>query len=115
LHCKRLLSRAGTGSAKKWLESGDKSNRFLGSLGYKKAVTLIAAAEENGAKQVLSVDVYESKSGQQFADGLLVRMPRSAKLRAAIRRLFSGLPTRARCVVLPEKNGNEPWLWVYLG
>lgn len=115
LHCKWLLSRKGTGPAKGWLESGDKSNRFLGSLGYKKAVALIAAAEDSGAKRVLAVDVYKSKSGQQFADGLLVRMPRLAKHRAAIRGLFLSLPMRARCVVLPEKDSNKPWLWVYLG
>lgn len=115
LHCEWALGRKGTVPAKAWLEWGDRSSRLLGSLGYKKAVALIAAAADRGAPQVLAVDVYRSKAGRQYADWLLVRMPRSPKERAAVREVFTALPARARCVVLPEQDARERWLWVYLG
>jgi hypothetical protein len=113
LHCEWLLSKANTQDASKWLDHGNATSRSLGQLGFQKAKSLIAETAKHKANRVLAADIYRSKHGKEFCDSLLVQLPKAKTRRLAIRRLFKSLPPRIHCVVQPDKDGGEQWLFIY--
>jgi hypothetical protein len=75
-----LLAKPNRFEARAWLESG-RGDKKLPSLGRFKresdAAKFVAALCDAGATEVIAPDVYRSKRGDEFADALLVRMPKS--------------------------------------
>jgi hypothetical protein len=113
LYCEWLISKSNTRDAIDWLKNGKPTTRKLGRLAFKRAIGLVSEAETLGAKQVLATDIYSSKSGTEFCDALVVRLPKNKNDRTAIRRLFNALPPRAHSVVQPDIDGGEKWLLTY--
>jgi hypothetical protein len=113
LYCDWLTSKPTTQGAGVWLKGGKPAVRKLGRLAYQKAIRLVSEAESSGAEKVLAADIYSSKSGTEFCDALIVRLPKNKNDRAAIRRLFEELPPRAHCVTQPDFDGGEKCMFIY--
>ena len=59
-------------------------------------------------------DIYRNKRGDQFADGLLVQLPKAAKQRKAVRAVCAQLPKRNLGAVEPDKDIGESHLYLLL-
>jgi hypothetical protein len=115
LHCEWLAHKPTTRDATEWLSEAKATARAVGSLSAGRARKLVSDALAAGARKVLAADTYASKQGKQFADVLLIELPKSKSRRAAIRKLFAALPRRTKSAVQPDRDGGEPWLYVYFG
>lgn len=115
LQCKWLLSKPNTRDAAKWLEEAKTGTRVVGPLSGRRARQIVSDAIAAGARQVLAADIYGSKQGKEFADVLLVQLPKSKSDRASVRKIFSSLPRPAKGAVQPDRDQGDPWLYVYLG
>ena len=101
--------------AKQWLQGGGKAIRSLGR--FKRAtdaLKFVDALYDAGATEVIAPDIYHGKAHAQFADSLLVKLPRLAAKRKAIRRVCAVLPKRKLGAFLPEKNFGESHLHLML-
>jgi hypothetical protein len=74
LHVKWLLSRRKRCEARQWLKAGPQ-RRSLGLLNFTQARQLVENLYGARARQVIVVNLYKGKSGKQFSDALLVKMP----------------------------------------
>lgn len=115
LHCEWLAQKPTTRDAGEWLNEAGANARAVGTLSAGRARKLVNDALATGARRVLAADTYGSKQGKQFADVLLVSLPKSKPRRAAIRRLFAALPKRTKCATQPDRDSGDPWLYVYFG
>lgn len=115
LHCEWLAHKPTTRDATEWLNEAKANARAVGALSAGRAQKLVCGALAAGARKVLAADTYGSKQGKQFADVLLVSLPKSKSRRAAIRKLFAVLPKRAKSAVQPDRDSGELWLYVYFG
>ena len=107
-----LKSRA---EAKQWLVNGGKAVRSLGR--FKRvadALKFVDALYQAGATEVIAPDVYHGKTGAQFADSLLVKLPKVAAKRKAIRKVCSVLSKRELGAFLPENDFGESHLFLML-
>ncbi len=110
-----LLAHKRCSEARKWLESGGKAVRSLGRFKRKDdALKFVAALYEAGATEVIAPDIYASKTGDQFADCLLVKLPRIAAKRKAIRKVCAALPKRKLGAFQPDKEIGESHLYLLL-
>ena len=83
--------------ARAWLDGkrGDKAARSLGRFKRESdAAKFVAALYDAGATKVIVPDIYRNKAGDQFADGLLVRLPKAPAKRKAIRKVCAQLQKR---------------------
>lgn len=115
LHCEWLLGKENTRDAIEWLNQAKVTACAIGALSAERARKIVSEALAAGARRVLASDTYVSKQGKQFADVLLVELPKLKTRRAAIRKVFKSLPRPAKCAVQPDGDHGEPWLYVYLG
>lgn len=115
LHCEWLLGKENTRDAIEWLNQAKVSACAIGALSAARARKIVSEALAAGARRVLASDTYVSKQGKQFADVLLVELPKLKTRRAAIRKVFTSLPRPAKCAMQPDDDHGEPWLYVYLG
>jgi hypothetical protein len=115
LHCEWLLAKTNTRDAVQWLEEGKSAARAVGVLSSRRARRIVGDAFAAGARRVLAADIYSYKQGKEFADVLLIQLPKSKKQRAAIRKVFTSLPRRDQCAVQPDHDRREPWIYVYFG
>ena len=108
----RIASRRGPG----WTaERADKSARSLGRFKRESdAAKFVAALYDAGATEVIVPDVYRSKNGDQFADGLLVRLPKAPAKRKAIRKVCAQLQKRKLGAVQPDADIGETHLFLSL-
>lgn len=101
--------------AKTWLQSGGKAARSLGR--FKRvgnALKFVDALYDAGATEVIAPDIYHGKARAQFADSLLVKLPKVAAQRKAIRKVCAILPKRRLGAFLPEKDFGESHLHLML-
>ncbi len=111
---KWLLGKS-SGDAAEWLHrNGEiKAARSLGR--FKRegdAVKFVRALYKAGAAKVVVSDVYTNKSGDQFADYLLVQLPKDAKRRKAIRSICAQLQKRKLGAFEPDKDIGESHLFL---
>ena len=66
------------------------------------------------ATNVIAPDIYRNKAGDQFADCLLVRLPKNVAKRKAIRRVCLQLRKRNLGAVQPDEDIGETHLYLYL-
>lgn len=83
-------------------ESGRRAERFVQRLYHA------------GATKVIVPDIYSSKEGAQFADCLLVRLPKNPAERKNVRRVCAQLRKRNLGSVQPERDLGESYLYLYL-
>jgi hypothetical protein len=110
-----LLAQKNRAEVRKWLENGGKAARSLGR--FKRmsdALTLVQALYKAGATGVIAPDIYASKTDAQFADCLLVKLPRIAAKRKAIRKVCAALPKRKLGALQPDKDIGETHLYLLL-
>jgi hypothetical protein len=110
-----LLTQKNRAEVRKWLESGGKSVRSLGR--FKRvsdALKFVEALYKAGATEVIAPDIYDGKSGDQFADCLLVKLSGIAAKRKAIRKVCSQLPKRKLGAFQPDKDIGESHLYLLL-
>jgi hypothetical protein len=110
-----LLAQKNRAEAGEWLESGGKAVRSLGRFKRKTdALTFVEALYKAGATEVIVPDIYAGKTGDQFADCLLVKLPKIAPKRKAIRKVCSQLPKRKLGAFQPDKDIGETHLYLLL-
>ena len=111
-----LLEKPNRCEARAWFttKAGDTTARSFG--GFKRqrdAAKLVEALYKAGAAKVIAPDIYESKTADQFADSLLVRLPKEVAKRKAVRRICAQLRRRKRGAVQPDEDIGETYLYLY--
>lgn len=112
-----LLEKPGSNEARKWLtkKSGDKTGRSLGRFKRENdAAKFVEQLYDVGAVEVIVPDIYRSKKRDQFADCLLVQLPKNSAKRKAIRKACAQLRTRKLGAVQPDKDIGESHLFLSL-
>jgi len=108
-----LLGKCNCIEARTWLNAGDKTTRSLGH--FKRTGDVAKFVEElyqAGAVKVTVPDIYLGKRGEQFADALLVQLPKTAKARKAVRKACDKLQSRNLGAVEPGKDIGETHLFL---
>ena len=111
---KWLLGKS-SGDATEWLHRNGEA-RAARSLGRFKreddAAKFVQALYQAGAAKVIVPDIYGNKNGDQFADGLLVRLPKDATRRKAVRAVCAQLQKRKLGAFEPAKDIGESHLYL---
>ena len=110
-----LLRKANRVEARNWFqrEPGDETRRSLGRFRQEAdAVRFVDALYRSGAVEVMVPDSYADRRGNQFADGLLVKLPKSAACRQAVRRVCGRLRRQKLGSVQPEAEIGESHLFL---
>ena len=68
-----------------------------------------------GAITVILPDIYRNQTGDQFADCLLVRLPKNLAQRKSIRQVCARLQRRELGAMQPDEDIGEIHLYFYLG
>jgi hypothetical protein len=110
-----LLAKPNRSEACAWLD-GKRTDKAARSLGRFKresdATKFIATLYDAGATEVIVPDVYRSMDGDLFADGLLVRLPKTPAKRKAIRKVCDQLQKRKLGAVQPDADIGESHLFL---
>ena len=107
-----LLENPNRCEARKWLKIGDQTGRSLGRFKHlSEAIAFVEKLYDAGAVEIIVSDIYANKAGDQFADCLLVRLPKGAK-RKAIRRVCAQLDRRDLGAVQPDIDIGETHLYL---
>jgi len=112
-----LLEKRNNQEARKWFakKSGDKTARSLGRFKHEStAAQFVEELYQAGAVEVIAPDIYHSKARDQFADSLLVRLPKNAAKRKAVRKVCAQLRTRRLGAAQPDKDIGESHLFLSL-
>ena len=110
-----LLAQKNRAEVRKWLESGGKAARSLGRFKREAdALKFIEALYKAGATEVIAPDIYASKTGDQFADCLLVKLPGIAAKRKVVRKVCAQLSKRKLGAFQPDKDIGETHLYLSL-
>jgi MORN repeat protein len=112
-----LLEKHNQREARKWLakKTGDQTARSLGRFKREKdAAKFVEALYQAGAAEVIAPDIYRNKAHDQFADGLLVQLPKNAAKRKAVRQVCGQLRTRRLGAVQPDGDIGECHLYLSL-
>jgi hypothetical protein len=83
LHCEWLLGKENTRDAIEWLNQAKANACAIGALSATRARKIVSEALDAGARRVLAADTYASEKGKEFADVLLVELPKLKAKRAA--------------------------------
>jgi len=113
-----MLARPNRSEARKWLrkKTGDQTARSLGRFKRERdAEKFVASLYDAGAITVILPDVYRNQTGDQFADCLLVRLPKNMALRKSIRQVCARLQRRNLGAMQPDADIGESHLYFYLG
>jgi MORN repeat variant len=113
-----MLARPNRSEARKWLrkKSGDQTARSLGRLKLERdAEKFVRSLYDAGAITVILPDIYKNKTGDQFGDCLLVRLPKNVALRKSIRQVCARLRRRTGGAMEPEEDIGEGYLYLYFG
>jgi hypothetical protein len=63
------------------------------------------------AQKVIVINIYAGKSGKQFSDALLVKLPSAPNQRKRIRQLLTKFPRKLRAAVLPESGDQSEYFF----
>lgn len=110
-----LLKKHNRSEARKWLQksSADKKARSLGRFKRESdALKFVEALYEAGATKVIAPDIYASKTGDQFADCLVVQLSKNAAKRKAVRKVCAQLRTRRLGAMQPGEDIGETHLYL---
>lgn len=110
-----LLGKSNRAEARKWLQRdhGDKTRRSLGRFKREaNATRFVEALYDAGATEVIVPDVYADKRGNLFADGLLVKLPKSPEQTRAVRKSCGRLRHQRLGSVQPETDIGESHLFL---
>lgn len=110
LHIEWLLKQKDKHEAQTWLKAGAQK-RSLGFFKFTQAKQLVEKLFAAGVLQIFAVNIYAGKSGKQFSDALLVKLPTGKPARQTIRRLLVKLPAKLRPGVLPVQDEGEEFLF----
>jgi hypothetical protein len=112
-----LLKKCNYREALQWvsISNGDQTARSLGRFKRESdAAKFVQALHHAGAVELIVPDIYNNKAGDQFADCLLVRLPKSPAKRKAVRKVCAQLRTRKLGAVQPDKDIGEGHLYLSL-
>ncbi len=112
-----LLENPNRREAHAWLRkaTSDKTSRSLGRFKRETdAERFVERLYRAGARNVVVPDIYDNKAGDQFADGLLVRLPKDGAERKAVRKLCAQLRKKRVGVVQPAEDFGETHLYLSL-
>jgi hypothetical protein len=110
-----LLEKPNRSEARKWFlkASSDESARSLGRFKRESdAAQFVQSLYEAGAVKVIAPDIYASKTGDQFADCLVVQLPKNVTRRKAIRKVCGQLRTRRLGATQPDEDIDETHLYL---
>lgn len=110
-----VFERPGRKEARLWFSTGAdaKCGRSLGRFrSERSAVAFIECLYAAGTTEVIVPGIYRDKRGNEFANGLLVRLPRSKAVRGRIRKLCASLRRRSLGVVQPDRDIGETLLYL---
>jgi hypothetical protein len=113
-----LLGKQHHGEAKAWLtkNGGEATAHSLGRFKRERdAARFVQRLYHAGAAKVIAPDIYGNKAGDQFADCLLVRLPKNPAKRKAVRRVCAQLRRRDLGAMQPDEDIGETYLYLYLG
>jgi hypothetical protein len=106
-----LLSKRNRSEARAWLKAGGKTMRSPGRFKSKSdALKFVEELYQAGAAKVIVPDIYQNKKGDQFADNLLVELPKATIARMAVRKVCEQMRSRRLGAVEPDKNLGESYL-----
>jgi hypothetical protein len=106
-----LLSKRNRSEARAWLKAGGKTIRSPGRFKSKSdALKFVEELYQAGAVKVIVPDIYQNKKGDQFADNLLVELPKAAKARMAVRKVCEQMRSRRLGAVEPDEDLGESYL-----
>lgn len=111
-----LLERVNQQEARAWLgqKRGSRQKRLLGHFDSQSAAAaFVESLYETGADGVIVPRIYLDEDGNEFADALLVRLPKANAARARIRAACANLRQRSLGSVQPDTDIGEEHL--YLG
>jgi hypothetical protein len=108
-----LLKKQNRCEARTWLNTGDKAARSLGHFKRtSEAAKFVEELYQAGAVKVIVPEIYHGKRGAQFADALIVQLPKTLKARQAIRKACETLRGRNLGAVEPDKDIGETHLFL---
>ncbi len=113
-----LLEKPKQTDAREWLHrnGGGAAAHSLGRFKRERdAAKFVERLYHAGAAKVIAPDIYSNKAGDQFADCLLVRLPKDPAKRRAVREVCSQLRRRDLGAVKPTGDIGEAYLYLYLG
>jgi len=97
-------------------KTGDQTARSLGRFKRERdAEKFVQSLYDAGALTVILPDIYQNKAGDQFADCLIVRLPKNIALRKSIRQVCARLRRRNLGAMQPDEEIGESYLYFYLG
>ncbi len=108
-----LLAREGVQDAVTWLASGARPRRHLGRFRSEKASRgFLEELCKIVAGRLILPEVYKNKKDEEFADGLLVRLPKDQAPRRAVRRLCQRLSGSGLGSAQPSRDVGENHLYI---
>jgi hypothetical protein len=113
-----ILARSNRTEARKWLQkkAGDQTARSLGRFQRERdAEKFVRSLYDAGAVKVIVPGISRNQAGDQFADCLLVRLPKNLGQRKSIRQLCARLQRRDLGAMQPDKDFGESHLYFYFG
>ena len=110
-----LLAQKNLAETRDWLQGNGNAGRSLGRFKRESdALKFIEVLYKAGATKVIAPDIHSGKSGVQFADCLLVKLPKIAPKRKAVRKVCLQLSKRKLGVFQPDKDIGETHLYLSL-
>jgi hypothetical protein len=110
-----LLTQKTLAETRDWLQGNGNAGRSLGRFKSESdALKFIEVLYKAGATKVIAPDIHSGKTGGQFADCLLVKLPKIAPKRKAVRKVCSQLSKRKLGVFQPDKDIGETHLYLSL-
>ncbi len=110
-----ILEKGGWMEAREWFNSSivKKRNRSLGRFRSERDATrFIDSVYSAGASELIAPRIYRDKRGNEFADWLLVRLPKTKASRARIRKACASLLRRSLGAVQPDRDIGEAYLYL---
>lgn len=110
-----LGARSDCREARSWFAATGRSKhrRLLGRFpSERSAVKFIESLYAQGAARVIAPGIYRDKRGNEYADGLVIRLPRSAVLRSRIRQVCAALRRGSLGSIEPASDIGETHLYL---
>jgi hypothetical protein len=112
-----LLDKPNRQEARAWLSNKDgrKGNRLMGRFrSPRAALEFVEKFYETGAVEVIVPGIYCDKKGNEFADALLILLPKAKAARMKIRKVCAALRARSLGSFQPEADIGESHLYVLM-